>query len=169
MRLHTALLLALPAACLLLCAGCADPEETELKAGAAFDPETAHGKVTKLWVGYFEVGEKKGQPYYCLTLTSKNSGGTEKNEDIKGLLPDVFKSLRVEMELPANPVVTPQMLTKMEGIIIDIQADPIRRRFTIVVDHGEEIKTYSVDIDTFYRRIEKGMKLPLQSKEPAIK
>lgn len=161
------LILALLLVSCILFTGC-DPTEKERAKGQNIDIERMDGEVVSRGIKYFEgdrtpTQERKGQPYYCVTITYKNENGAKITEQFKDIPIEVFDALYVGKKLPTSPLLTLTHLTKMEGEIVDMQADLERLRFSIVIKNLEGIEVYNIDIKTYYTLLRVGTKLPVSA------
>jgi len=157
----------------VLFAGCSmynDPSTDELRKAENIDIERMQGTVASKDVRYYvgdmpETKEKKGQPYYCITIAPLNSRETV---EFRGVPANVFDYLTAGMELPQTPLLTMQYLAKIEGRIADKIPYPEKNKFFIVIDDYATVKLYRVDMATYYsKRVFVEAKLPLSPNEEA--
>lgn len=150
---------------LFILAGCADPTEKELTKGQKIDIERMQGTVVSKSIRYFEgdrgkTTERKGKPYYCLEI-SFVEGSLAKKEEFKDVPIEVFDAVNVGTILPVARLLTLTQLAKMQGEIVDMQANLASRKFSIVVKNLDGINVYAIDIKTYYELLHIGTKLPV--------
>lgn len=149
---------------LFFLAACIDPSEAVLKKGRNIDIERMTGTVTAKYVKYFEEGEEQGQPYYGLTVNYEEKG-VKRVEDFIGVPPEIFDSVEVGATLPVIPFITEKQLEKVEGVVLDKQANLETKRWFIAVDNNEMVRVYRIDKDLYYKKIRVETRLPLSAAE----
>lgn len=137
--------------------GCGDPNEAQLDKGKNIDLERTTGTITSKSVRYFEgnqdwTKERKGLPYYCLTISTTNQNNSTTSEEFIGVPVEKFDFVEVGMEL-SSTILNSDMLAKINGKIVDMQADMSRRQFFIAVEQTDRIKIYRVCPEVYYRKI----------------
>lgn len=149
-----------------------DPSDDDLSKAENFDVERTRGRVTNLGVGYFkgdrkETGVRKGRPYYWVVVShGHDAQGAEITESFSGIPSHIYDALQVGDVLPKKPLLGPLQLTRLDGKVIDRQANLEKGQFYIMVDErkGTPPRTYRVDAATYYR-LDIGTWLPLREGE----
>jgi len=156
--------------------GCEDQESSpdyQLWKGQKLDLARMHGTVAVKDVRYFPLRHeedhkvyKKGDPYYCLGISPVGSNGSN---EYCGVTTANYDSVEVGSTLPKNPVLTLKDLSQLYGRIIGKYIDssgPNGPRFFVVVDDFEEVVPHQIDIKTYYRSADIGLRLPFRPDGP---
>jgi hypothetical protein len=135
-----------------------DPTPAELAKGSNLDIERMEGEVVSVGTGYY-VGDQEhtkdqaGKPYYWVRIRYFDQQNQVVNETFKGILPEVRDSLTIGMKLQGGGIfLTLSQLSRMDGSIVDLQANLKDNWFFITIESLERIpRVYEVDKITYYR------------------
>lgn len=139
-----------------------DPSNEDLSKGEGFKSENANGTIEALEVKHFSgdlktTSYKKGNPYYCVRVADPNKG----KDEYVGVPFEEFKVLYVGQTLPPNTFLTLEQFGHLKGKVVDKFAYPDQNRFFVVVDDTLAVNVYRIDKETYYRRVDISMSLPI--------
>lgn len=151
--------------------GCADdPSADEILFSQKLDIERMEGEVISKTVSYYEGDrsetiEKKGEPYYSITICT---GG--KVNAYKGVPVHIFDSVTAGCKLPMALVMDVKRIANESGKIADKGIDWPKRKFYIVIEgYDGKKRIFEVDSDLYYNeKLIVGATLPMMLEEAEV-